>query len=99
PTRPSTLSLHDALPIYQRLLERMPHVQGAGDVGWRQLDAIGRPGVVGARRKIAGGFPALVPALLDRRGVEALVQHLLALGARQRDRKSTRLNSSHVSIS
>src|SRR2546425_13149515 len=32
------------------------------------------------------GFPALVPALLDRRGVEALVQHLLALGARQRAR-------------
>src|SRR3954471_20763134 len=61
--------------IHQRLLEGVAHVQGAGDVGRRQLDAVGGPGILRARLEVAGRFPALVPALLDRGRSEALVDH------------------------
>src|SRR5581483_6443186 len=60
--------------VHQRLLEGVAHVQGAGDVRRRQLDAVRRLLVV-AMPEVAGGFPALVPALLDRRRIEALVEH------------------------
>ena len=60
--------------VHQGLLERMAHVQRAGDVRRRQLDAVRRFAVI-VMAEVAARFPALVPALLDRRGIEALVQH------------------------
>src|SRR5690348_3596726 len=65
--------------IHERLLERVAHVQRAGDVGRRQLDAIRRQLVI-TLAEVAGRFPALVPALLYRRGIEALVEHYLESG-------------------
>src|SRR5690625_6703869 len=64
-TETYTLSLHDALPIYQDV------ALAAGDVG-------GRIGVRGIGEQVVGAL-ARVPTFLDR--------------------KSTRLNSSHVAIS
>src|SRR5690349_24874755 len=63
-----TLSLHDALPISQRLPHR--HLERRAAQLHRQ-----------------------------RRCVAAPRQHLGAAGGAARDRKSTRLNSSHVEIS
>src|SRR6185295_4410973 len=77
--------------VHERLLERVAHVQGAGDVGRRKLDAIGGLGVI-LVAEIAGRFPPLVPGLLDRSRAEALVEHfspffeLAALGPRPRPR-------------
>src|SRR5699024_12099857 len=98
PTPPelSSLSLHDALPIW------------AGSAAVERLDRIG----VGVEHHVAlelerrGDLAALLgevhrqdAELLDRLGVADLgvgvLDRLVDLG----DRKSTRLNSSHVSIS
>src|SRR5207237_1930318 len=57
---------------HQRLLERVPHVQRAGDVGRRQLDAVSGLAVVPVA-KVAGRLPALVPALLDGARLEAFL--------------------------
>src|SRR5688572_31608074 len=62
-----TLSLHDALPIWQERQARQGHREEAGEPGLRRL---------GARTRGVG----------DR-------------DRRHRDRKSTRLNSSHSQIS
>src|SRR5437660_8338447 len=66
-----TLSLHDALPIYE-------------PAGLRQLNSAGH--------STAAGMAAALAAL---GGIELW----LLARAGQRDRKSTRLNSSHVAIS
>src|SRR5207248_2236077 len=66
--------------VHQRLLEGMPHVQGAGDIGRRQLDAVRRCVVI-AMLEVAGRFPALVPALFDRSGIETLVEHYFESGS------------------
>jgi len=61
--------------VHDRLVEAVPHVQRAGDVGRRQQDAEGggvrlvEPGV-----EIAAGFPFRVPATFDVGGLEALGQ-------------------------
>src|SRR5262249_60030676 len=60
--------------VHERLLERVTHVQRAGDVGRWKLDAVGGLAVA-LVAEIARRFPALVPALLDRSRVEALVEH------------------------
>src|ERR687896_1320711 len=65
--------------VHQRLLEGMPHMQRAGDVRRRELDAVRRRNMV-LVPEIPRGFPAPVPGLLDRRRVEALVQHYLVSG-------------------
>ena len=60
--------------VHQRLLEGVTHVQRAGDVGRRQLDAVrGGAGLV-AGREVALGLPVCVPATLDGMGVETLVE-------------------------
>src|SRR5699024_12641237 len=66
----SSLSLHDALPIYNRLVF----------------------GTAGAGRKNSG--PVVLRHLLIR-----FVEHGFRSRVPEQDRKSTRLNSSHVSIS
>src|SRR5690606_40496626 len=97
PPHPSHLSLHDALPISD---SGTPIT----DVAWQEVD--------GRIRKDAPDFNRLRPLvdLYRRSGLQqpALVQHLdmtakqqrlQRLGGRVEDRKSTRLNSSHVKIS
>ena len=49
--------------VHQRVLERVPHVQRAGDVRRRQHDAVG--GAVALRRECARGFPTLVDPGFD----------------------------------
>jgi hypothetical protein len=52
--------------IHDRLVEAVPHVQGAGDVGWRQQDAESvRFFGIEAGAEIASGFPFGVPATFD----------------------------------
>ena len=76
--------------VHQGLLERMAHVQRAGDVGRRQLDAVGgvagrlggcRAGGVGTRGRpvgeVAARFPQGIPARLDGRRLETLGQLVL----------------------
>src|SRR5690606_42040426 len=83
-----TLSLHDALPIFslKEILELL----------CKQLSHIGRS-------------PArIIEEVVDRKGLGDIVVngsarkavfHLAAGGQKHKDRKSTRLNSSHVKIS
>jgi hypothetical protein len=68
--------------VHHRLLERMAHVQGAGDVRRRQQDAVrlalsGRLGR--ANLELAALLPAGVPLRLDRTGLETLFHRGLAL--------------------
>src|SRR5204863_6537702 len=84
-----TLSLHDALPIYLESDNqvRIVHVTGEGDdfsVG-TDLEAMHRL--------------ANEPSDVQRQDAEALGRVYLAARALMKDRKSTRLNSSHVEIS
>src|SRR5207253_11444675 len=87
PTEIYTLSLHDALPISQN--RRRP--AAADSRGRQHLPARG-----GSRfHRPAGG-----PDDRDHHHSSLLPQHRPAAAARSvRDRKSTRLNSSHVAIS
>jgi len=57
--------------VHQRLLERMPHVQRAGDVRRWQLDA--ERGGIGPHRRAeeTAGFPEGIPPRLDGVGFEA----------------------------
>src|SRR3712207_7295655 len=77
-TEISTLSLHDALPIWPRLLARTGRVSRTE----RRRD----------ERRRRAPRQALGPAALDprRRGRQRPAREL------RRDRKSTRLNSSHA---
>src|SRR5690606_41019197 len=84
------LSLHDALPIYARHRRH------------RRLDA----DVVRARRAAADAHAAPAPrepvdrgALRDGEVGVVAFEHAHVVAAPRRDRKSTRLNSSHVKIS
>src|SRR5690606_39684918 len=90
-----TLSLHDALPISrvraaflagERYEDGHPHVHGAN------------LGVSAAAYRAVGGFPPLA-AHEDQALVAALARDGFVLARRPQDRKSTRLNSSHVKIS
>lgn len=49
--------------VHDRVLERVAHVQAAGNVGWRNGDAVGLAFTGGA--EIALGFPVFVPLALD----------------------------------
>src|SRR5204863_7590744 len=75
-----TLSLHDALPIWEVLEERLGHARGRG------------AGLI----RIGAAHAAALRAAFPHGGVVAAAAQLdPQLG----DRKSTRLNSSHVEIS
>src|SRR5690606_39683894 len=87
PTRTHTISLHDALPILSRSCVR-PRTRRTAPRTHSFKRACRRAGGVSASSSasVRAGFAADV------------VSALCARGAR-RDRKSTRLNSSHVKIS
>src|SRR5207245_11585897 len=98
PTDSHPLSLHDALPIYAELSTDLPHVvrpQG----GFRPA-------------QVMDGQPHRQLALKDRLELDLMIRrrpsrrparvgedHLGLLAQLAQDRKSTRLNSSHGSIS
>src|SRR5690606_41332880 len=86
PTATYTLSLHDALPIYQRVL--LP-----GDGRLQRQTAVHGYGVVPQARQVEVSGP------LEHVGEEVGRPHGGALDPPEQDRKSTRLNSSHVKIS
>src|SRR5689334_25356146 len=79
-----TLSLHDALPIFER-----SDLDGAEQVGTRP-PRLERPRVTLHREHLR---------LLARRREDMYLDGIAHERAQQRDRKSTRLNSSHSSIS
>ena len=58
--------------VHDRVLERMPHVQRAGDVGRRQLDRERRPGGVEGRLVGAAFLPERRPVRLDGGRIEGL---------------------------
>src|SRR5207249_11972024 len=95
----SPLSLHDALPISKRGLAH------AGRTHETQ-NAAARRGVEGADRQVLkdpllDGLQVVVVAVEDvARGleVEPVLRRAAPGQGRDQDRKSTRLNSSHVSI-
>src|SRR5207245_3879208 len=84
----STPSLHDALPICQRIAQLVgdEHPRPRQRAGGPRRDREGRP--PGGRRD-----PAYPPAHVEDRTPASTA------GRQRRDRKSTRLNSSHGSIS
>src|SRR5699024_11507343 len=90
----STLSLHDALPISPVLPEAKPPPFGKGGfevhIHCHRSNDTGRVREVTNTDQPGAHCPRALPARL-------LCQRELA--RRRRDRKSTRLNSSHVSIS
>src|SRR5699024_12485029 len=88
PTEPYPLSLHDALPILRRVLRALRHAdrdRPGGPLASQRLlaEAIRHR----TNLTVSGASGPLVAALDDVRALADL------------DRKSTRLNSSHVSIS
>src|SRR5690606_41797351 len=85
----SPLSLHDALPISAG---QAPFVQAVADAQFGR----GRHPRQQRLDRIAG--LAQLPRLRLQQA-ESLLDHRLVVGQRLQDRKSTRLNSSHVKIS
>ncbi len=82
-------ALEPSKDVLQRVVERMAHMQGAGDVGRRNddtvrrgLSALGPAGAKGARL-----FPLLVDAALDLGGLIGLIDHRLAITLRSFPRK------------
>ena len=70
--------------VHDRLVERMAHVQRAGDVRRRQLDAERRLRLVERRVVHAARFPKRRPARLDGGGLEGLGQFGHAVVGRRR---------------
>ena len=58
--------------VHERVLERMPHVQAAGDVRRRDHDAVRR--ALAGRAEVPAAFPGFVPARLDGVRVVGLAQ-------------------------
>src|SRR5690606_41504639 len=98
-TRPRatyTLSLHDALPIFRTINAIVPAIPSCGDIGENaRVGALVlremRCQVNQSQRRVEDEH-AFIPNL---EGFESRPRELLG----HRDRKSTRLNSSHVKIS
>src|SRR5207302_10295179 len=87
-----TLSLHDALPIC-----RLPQVGGlASHVGSAQQDHLG---AIGSQPDIVAHEPARTEGPLDQRVPAGSDVDAGVILEHRSDRKSTRLNSSHVKIS
>src|SRR5207249_10048294 len=93
PTATSTLSLHDALPICLQGLVELPHVS-RHDQQLSEREGAGAD-VAHADDQDGGGTERRDEP--HEQAVAALQQR--EADARRQDRKSTRLNSSHVSIS
>src|SRR5690606_41460213 len=94
----STPPLHDALPISDRrgprgAFRERAHPRAGGDVEDRRDDVRGgdAPGARAGRRRPRGGDDVRAALVRQRGGPGA--------PRRSEDRKSTRLNSSHVKIS
>src|SRR5262245_64033098 len=90
PTALCTLSLHDALPIYRARPRGLPRARRLERAG--RAHAGGRGGGRGGALR-PGAARALAAAVAERRGE---VERPDPAGE---DRKSTRLNSSHLGIS
>jgi len=60
--------------VHEGLLEGMPHVQRARDVGRRELDAIGLRTGIARMAEIAALLPFGIPASLNAVRVEAFVE-------------------------
>ena len=56
--------------VHEAVLEGVAHVQGAGDVGRRQQDAVEGLVLLPAHAVVAGALPVGVPAFLDVVGFE-----------------------------
>src|SRR5207249_12261745 len=94
-----TLSLHDALPISVICVTEARGGQGSGQRGWPQSSTRASPGL--RTLEIAAGNNAVALALCDdqrMRTTVLIVDDHDDFRESARDRKSTRLNSSHVSI-
>src|SRR5207253_10382580 len=76
-----TLSLHDALPIYETPIE---------------FDAPAPPDAIAAAPSAADERRQM---MVEEFSVDTTQHYLQEIGTRPLDRKSTRLNSSHVAIS
>jgi hypothetical protein len=66
---------HAVIPgqrVHDRLVESVAHVEHAGHVRWRKLDAESRLARRGAGLEVAFAVPVGIPARLDRGGVEGL---------------------------
>src|SRR5690606_42026712 len=91
-----TLSLHDALPIFDLLAHRAGNGGQRGDGRWRSIEL--PPTVVADDERIGPAVDGQArvfgvhDAFQDQLAAPALLDPL-------QDRKSTRLNSSHVKIS
>src|SRR5207253_8817636 len=94
----ATLSLHDALPISRRqvagLGEQGPYGASVGSDERAGSEGTGRPRGVGAGGSLLGARNAVGVG-----GGGPNRARLGSDGAAEEDRKSTRLNSSHVAIS
>src|SRR5207249_9890310 len=94
PTPLHTLSLHDALPILRATQgEHLGHVLRLGRLTAADCLTLDETAVetLELLRAAAGGVRHSLVGALD--------ETVTPMGARRLDRKSTRLNSSHVSIS
>ena len=61
--------------VLQGEVQRMAHVQAAGDIGRRHHDGEGVAGGIPAGGESAGGFPGRIMLCLDLSGPIGLVQH------------------------
>src|SRR5207249_9312881 len=94
-TGPYTLSLHDALPIWREALVVVV-MAGEDDVDTRTGQVVPQVGHERARPVRAGAPGGMVP--VRERALRWMACEIGSQPSFQ-DRKSTRLNSSHVSIS
>jgi hypothetical protein len=65
--------------IHEAVLEGVAHVQGAGDVGRRQQDAVERLVLLPAHAVVAGAFPVGIPAFFDFVGFEGFGEFHIAV--------------------
>src|SRR5690606_40620453 len=94
-----TLSLHDALPIWHHRDDRTRRSRAIRRQFTHlpsQVPHAGRPGLEGERRRDQAADPERVAA--DVSALPPNRRHRFQIVARPLDRKSTRLNSSHVKI-
>ena len=68
--------------IHDRVLERVPHVQAAGDIGWRNNNAVGVTVATGG--EVSFLFPVFVPGLLNRVRIVDFFHRLEGLNQRAR---------------
>src|SRR5690606_39947821 len=98
PTPPYTLSLHDALPISARV--QVPLIN-AGD-GFNEHPTQALLDLYTIRKhfgEVKGLTVSIIGDVKHSRVARSNLWALTAMGAKVIDRKSTRLNSSHVKIS